>query len=232
MLKNVLLIGSGKLAKHLNHCFRLYLSDKSYHLNTWDRHQDPQALKSYLTKASYVWLAISDRAIIPFYEKYLEGHDFKVICFSGALSDDRIITAHPLMTFTENLYEDDFYSQIFFALTNCKNLTEALPEFPQRYFQVNAENKALYHALCVVAGNFPQMLWSKVYQEADQQHFPAQAFDLYLQTVTKNFLQFKDGSMTGPFVRKDYQTIDQNIKALEHNPLGEIYKAFKKEFLP
>ena len=226
----ILLIGSGKLSKHLSHWFNLN-SNHSFKFLNWDRHQDPHAIHRYAAVATHIWLAISDSAIIPFYEKYLIGHDAKVIHFSGALHDPRLISAHPLMSFTQELYPDDFYSQIHFALTGTDSLNKALPGFSNPHFQLKPEMKPLYHALCVTAGNFPQMLWNEVHKIAAAQKIPAEAFDLYIQQITQNFLSPKEKSLTGPIARKDTTTVNKNIEALAGTPLQSIYQSFSQEFL-
>ncbi|MBC7458540.1 MAG: DUF2520 domain-containing protein [Bdellovibrionaceae bacterium] len=226
----ILLIGSGKLSKHLSHWFNLNQKD-SAQLLTWDRHQDPHAIHRYAAVATHIWLAISDSALISFYEKYLIGHDAKVIHFSGALHDPRLISAHPLMSFTPELYAEDFYPQIYFALTGTDSLTKALPGFNNPHFQLKSEIKPLYHALCVTAGNFPQMLWNEVHKIATDQKIPVAAFDLYIQQITQNFLNHKEAAITGPITRKDTSTINKNIEALVGTPLQSIYQSFSQEFL-
>ncbi len=226
----VLIIGSGKLAKHLAHWFNLN-QNHSTQLLTWDRHQDPHAIHKYVLQATHIWLAISDSAIVPFYEKFIAGHDARAVHFSGTLYDERLISAHPLMSFTDSLYEDHFYSKIYFGLTGCKTLNEALPGFTNPYFELDASIKPLYHALCVVAGNFPQMLWSQISSLADSKKMPSQAFDIYIEQIARNFTSLHEKALTGPFVRKDLVTIDKNIQALQNTPLENIYKSFQKEFL-
>jgi 2-dehydropantoate 2-reductase len=226
----ILLIGSGKLSKHLSHWFNLNQKDSSK-LLTWDRHQDPHAIHRYAAQATHIWLAISDSAIIPFYEKYLIGHDAAVIHFSGALHDPRLISAHPLMSFANEIYADDFYPQIHFALTGTDSLCKALPGFTNPHFHLKPELKPLYHALCVTSGNFPQMLWNEVHKIAADQKMPAEAFDLYIQQITQNFLNLKQAAITGPIARKEAATINKNIDALAGTPLQSIYQSFTKEFL-
>lgn len=226
----ILLIGSGKLSKHLSHWFNLN-SNHSFKFLNWDRHQDPHAIHRYAAQATHIWLAISDNAIIPFFEKYLAGHDARVVHFSGALHDPRLTSAHPLMSFSQDLYADDFYPRIQFALTGCDDLSQALPGFNNPWFPLKAEVKPLYHALCVAAGNFPQILWNEVHKIAAEQKLPAEAFDLYIQQITQNFLSMKEAALTGPIVRKDVSTTEKNISALAGTPLQSIYQSFTKEFL-
>lgn len=226
----VLIIGSGKLSKHLTHWLNLQ-KNTQHKILTWDRHQDPHAIHKYVLQATHIWLAISDSAIIPFYEKYISGHEANAVHFSGALHDERLISAHPLMSFTESLYDEDFYSKIYFSLTGCEHLNQALPGFNNPYFILESGNKALYHALCVVAGNFPQMLWGQVLNQASLHNIPTAAFDIYIQQISKNFIELHEKALTGPFVRNDILTIEKNIQALEKTPLQSIYQTFQKEFL-
>lgn len=228
MSPTVLLIGSGKLAQHLNYWFHLFNYPNP--LLTWDRHQDPQALRKYILQATHIWMAISDSALTPFYNQYLEGHDKTVVHFSGALHDDRMIAAHPLMSFTGQLYTDEFYKKIQFALTGTTELTTALPYFSNLFFCIKPADKPLYHALCVMAGNFPQILWKEIYRLAQDYKIPPEAFDLYVQKITQNFVELKDKALTGPLIRKDHVTLEKNEQALAGTHLQPIYQSFKKEF--
>lgn len=225
----ILLIGSGRLAEHLQHWFQFSASKQSI-LYTWDRQQDPVALNRYCQKATHVWLAISDSAILPFYEHYLKGYDFKTIHFSGSFHDSRMISAHPLMTFSSQLYSEDFYPKINFALTGCTELSDALPGFKNPFFILPTEKKSIYHALCVVAGNFPQILWREVYKTAEKNSIPVEIFEPYIQKVAENFIDLKEKSLTGPFIRKDLETVEKNKLALKNTSFESIYTAFQKEF--
>lgn len=226
----VLLIGSGKLARHLEHWFSIH-AEYSAALLTWNRHQDPMLLYQYLSTATHVWLAIADAAIIDFYEQYLLQYPGSVVHFSGAIHDDRITCAHPLMSFSEQLYTRNFYSSIYFALTGCVKLTDVLPGFHNPCFILSGTSKPMYHALCVLAGNFPQLLWSAVYRLSQSCHVPQQAFDLYIQKITENFISMKEQAITGPIARKDKVSINKNLEALAGTPLYSIYQSFLQEFL-
>lgn len=237
--QTILIVGSGRLAMHLNHWVSLQTTNQTlvhgsdlnkYKILNWDRHQDPHLIKNFIQQADLVWLAISDSAIVSFYEKYLHGFDLKVVHFSGALHDERILCAHPLMTFSEKIYSDDIYSKIQFAITGFKNLNEALPSFKNSYFQLSANDKPLYHALCVVAGNFPQLLWVEVSKICAEKNIPFSAFDIYLRQITENFISEGDLALTGPFARRDLVTIEKNKSALTA-PLKNIYSQFQTEFL-
>ncbi len=228
----ILIVGSGRLAMHLNHWVSIQKNKSQNRLKilNWDRSQDPHLIKTFTQQANIVWLAISDSAIVSFYEKYLLGFDLTAVHFSGALHDERILCAHPLMTFSEHIYSDDVYSQIQFAITGFKKLTEAMPNFENSFFQVAATDKPLYHALCVVSGNFPQMLWSEVSKICAEKNIPFSAFEIYLRQITKNFISEGSAALTGPFARRDLRTIEKNKSALPQ-PLKNIYSQFQTEFL-
>ncbi len=229
-LKTILIVGSGRLSTHLNHWVTLN-KDIKYKILNWDRSQDPHIIRTFIQQADYVWLAISDSAIVSFYEKYLMGFEHcKVVHFSGALHDPRMISAHPLMTFGPQLYPDETYQQIQFALTGCEILSDAMPGFNNKFFMISEELKPLYHALCVVSGNFPQILWAEISKNCHAHQIPFSAFQVFLRQSLENFLADGEKALTGPFARRDFITIEKNKVALPE-PLKNIYTQFQKEFL-
>lgn len=226
----ILLIGSGRLAKHLFYWNSLLKKPNS--ILTWDRSQDPHLINQFLNKTHLVWLAISDSAIVPFYEKYLAGEEHQVVHFSGALNDSRMISAHPMMSFPEALLSEPNYADIQFGLTGADNISQILPNFENKFFPVTVENKSMYHALCVVAGNFPQLLWIESQKKFSQLEVPTAAFDTYITQILNNYLALKDKSITGPLIRQDHQTVEKNMNALVGTKLHSIYQSFAKEFMP
>ena len=226
---SILLIGSGRLAKHLQYWHQQ--SADPFKLNTWNRSQDISFLNKFLSEKPIVWLAISDSAIVEFFETHLQSFNLKIVHFSGALSDSRMLSAHPLMSFTEELFESSFYDRIHFVISNFNNLTEAMPGFKNSFSILKPEQKAYYHALCVMAGNFPQLLWNEVNTELRHLNLPDSALENYVQKITENFIKYKEKSITGPLVRKDFVTIEKNLQALEKNQkLKKLYESFLKEF--
>lgn len=231
-LKTILIVGSGRLATHLNHWVTLQNSEfTNFKILNWDRGQDPHLIRTFIQQSDLVWLAISDSALVSFYEKYLLGFDhFKVVHFSGALHDPRMLCAHPLMTFGLEIYADEIYNKIQFAITGCKTLSEVLPGFQNQYFTLPAEQKPLYHALCVVSGNLPQLLWTETSKVSQKNNIPFSAFELLMRQSLENFLMDGEKALTGPFARHDMTTIEKNKNALPDS-LKNIYSQFQKEFL-
>jgi len=226
--KNVslLLIGSGRLARHLQHYFHL----EGIAFSQWDRHQDPHLLRTRITAASHVLLAITDSALEGFYQKHLAGLDKKVVHFSGASNIENVPCAHPLMTFGADLYEHSFYQQISFILSGANNLTELLPGLKNSSFVLPEEKKSLYHAYCVLGGNLTFALHLKALEGLQKLGIPETAVAPYLQQSLKNALSGDWSNWSGPILRKDQQTIDKNIESLKSENMDHIYKAFVQTF--
>lgn len=229
-MHNVLLVGSGRLSQHLIYWNSLQQSPLQI-LNWNRRSQNFEDLQSLLQKADLVWLAISDSAVVSFFEEHLSSIKIPVVHFSGALHDSRMISAHPLMSFPVELMKADVYPKIHFALTGASSLHQALPGFQNSFSLLDETQKAFYHALCVITGNFPQLLWNATLHEFRQLNIPPEAVETYIQQITQNFIHLKEKSLTGPLVRKDQVTIEKNLKALENSKLKKIYESFKGVFL-
>lgn len=224
-----LLIGSGRVARHFAH----YFNQLNIHFQTWDRSQDPHALRVKVAAATHVLLAISDSALQGFYRQHLLGHDDKVVVhFSGAHSFEGMVSAHPLMTFGNDLYDLDFYKKIHFTLTGVSTLDEALPGLTNSYSWLPSAQKALYHTYCVMGGNFVTLLIARMLSGFATMKVPAEAAHLYVQKVVENTFANPDAALTGPLVRKDADTVAANLKALENDPALQIYKAFLETYWP
>ncbi len=225
----ILLIGSGRLAVHLKYWNSLL--EIPNHLLFWDRSKNLNELTVKLKESDSVWLAISDSAIEPFFETHLKHLSKKVVHFSGAIHSANIACAHPLMSFPVALLPTETYSKIFFVIEGSKTLADILPGFHNQFAVLNAEKKSYYHALCVLAGNFPQLLWNEVANNFQQLNLPAEALDLYIRQITDNYLLHKEKAITGPLIRKDHVTIERNIASLSESPnLKNIYLTLAKEF--
>lgn len=227
-MSKYLIVGAGKLAKHLNH----YLNLLGHSPLSWDRSQDPHLLKTKVSAASHVLLAISDLAIDGFYRKNLAGLEKTVVHFSGALNIEDVIAAHPLMSFGPDLYALEDYKKIHFVLTGAADLKTALPGLPNGFSLLPADKKALYHALCVIGGNFPILLWQKMFAEFAKLGLPQETAVPYLETVLSNTLKNPAAALTGPLARKDKNTVTKNIEALKDDPFQKVYLAFVEAVTP
>jgi len=221
---NIIIIGHGRLAKHLIHWCGLLQKNVSI----WNRNATAKPLN--LKNIDSIWLAISDSALVSFYEEALKPilSGQKVVHFSGTVHHPEMIAAHPLMTFSHELYDLATYNKIYFGLTGADSLAEVLPGFTNPSFKVRAEDKPLYHALCVTAGNLPQLIWSETEAQFADLKIPKSAVKNFLQQSLTNFFTLGPSAVTGPIVRKDTTTIAKNLSALEkvNLKLKNIYQSF------
>lgn len=221
-MDNVLIIGNGRMAKHLNHWCQL--TDKKVSL--WHR---SQGIPLDLKNINSVWLAISDNSLVSFFEETLKPilSGQKVVHFSGTVHHTPMIAAHPLMTFSHELYDLATYNKIYFGITGASSLNEVLP-FLNPFFTIRSEDKPLYHALCVTSGNLPQLLWSETLPQFADLKIPQDAVKNYVQQSLTNFFSAGPSAVTGPIVRKDTTTITKNLSALEkvNLKLKNIYQSF------
>jgi 2-dehydropantoate 2-reductase len=138
------------------------------------------------------------------------------------------------MTFSDELYPLETYKEISFVVDeDAPNFSELLPCLPNRSFKISREKKALYHAYCVMSGNFSTLLWEKLFSDLKNElGIPASAAKAYLKQVAQNLIDVADGKkqsvLTGPLVRGDLSTIETHLKALDKNfdSYSGIYRAF------
>lgn len=233
-MTNYAIAGGGRLARHFSHYFHLlgiphscWARDQWSPLNTFKIPDAELRLKETVSNADRVLLLASDDAITDVLKQYPFLYEKQLIHCSGALSLPGIAGVHPLMTFTDDLYELASYQSLPFMCETGYLFSELFPDLPNPNFSILAEDKARYHALCVMAGNFPQLLWKGISDRFEQQFdLPASTLNPYLERVSANFVQTPESALTGPLVRNDQSTIDRNINALGDDPLQDLYRAF------
>jgi hypothetical protein len=136
---------------------------------------------------------------------------------------------HPLMTFGQALYEGSVYQNLHFVGTSSETtFRQTFPNFANSYSTISADQKALYHSLCVLGGNGTTLLWSLIENEFEKLGLPRTALAPYLQQVCQNQLQGQPGRWTGPWYRQDNKTIEAHHKALLNTPLQNLYKELEK----
>lgn len=148
--------------------------------------------------------------------------------FSGALVTPLAFGAHPLMTFGPDLYSLEKYKSIPFVVEEgTAEFSQLLPGLPNRHVLLKPEQKALYHALCVMGGNFTCLLWQKVFDRFAQDFgfAPDVAFP-YMQQQMENLMLDYKSALTGPLARGDQATIEKNLAALAGDPFEDVYRAF------
>ncbi len=218
-----LIIGNGRTARHFMHYFnREYIP-----CETWSRSDSPQELRKRAKISTHALILLSDPAIEPFLTENPFLASLVCLHFSGSLLTDKAIGAHPLMTFSYDLYDLETYRKIPFIIEKGTEFQHALPGLKNPHFEIAREDKTRYHALCVLSGNFSILLWEKAFADFETRlGLPRSVLFPYLERVSSN-LRAADGSvLTGPLKRGDQVTIQRHLSALENDPFQKVYEAF------
>jgi len=231
---NYAIVGGGRLARHFSEYFHLleiphsrWARDRFSNFNSIDLADAGQRLQKSIDSADRVLLLVSDNAIAPLLKQYPFLHEKQLIHCSGALSFPGVTGAHPLMTFSDALYDLDTYKSVPFMCEAGQCFSDIFPALPNPDFAISIEDKARYHALCVMAGNFSQILWKGVADRFEQQfNLPASSLHPYLKRVADNFIQAPGSALTGPLTRDDQATVARNIDSLAEDPLQDLYQAY------
>lgn len=223
-----LLIGSGKLAKHLS----FYFNCLGLSYTTWNRKQPIQELLEKSKTVDQIWILINDTNIDAFIQEYLLNKtNAQLIHCSGALNSSYAIDLHPLMTFSNELYSEPVYKNMCFVSAHPQAQTY-MSDFPNSVRTISPEQKARYHSICVLSGNFTSLLWREAEQMYNQLGLSRTDWIPYLQRITDNLIADSQNAATGPIVRKDNKTIEANLQALTDTKVAPIYESFVKAFYP
>jgi hypothetical protein len=229
-LHSILFIGNGKTAKHL----KFYFEQLGYQIQIWHyKTNDYNNLLELFNSCKLCFLLIKDDALNGFVEQNSFLKSNKSFHCSGSVSLEGVRCLHPLMTFSENLYELSLYKKIHWAIfEENKKLNDYVSELNNPYFYVKPEQKILYHAMCVMSGNFTQLLLQQVLcQWQDSLHLSQDSLQPYLQIVLENFWKSGSKALTGPLARKDFGTIRKHLQCLQHSPQFDLYQSFLNLYL-
>jgi len=217
----ILVIGNGRMANHWRH----YLQLLGIHSDHWYRSLDID-LNCKIRSAEQIFLAISDSAILDFYHSNPLLKDKTCVHFSGSLYDANLLGIHFLQSFAQKLYTLSDYQSIPTIIDFPKEIYEKnFPYLNNEVYQIPPIQKPLYHALCVVSGNFPQLLWHDCEKLLKKMQLPKKILKPYLNQCVTNFFS-ETAPLTGPIVRKDLVTIESNQKSLKGSRLSSIYSNF------
>ena len=221
------LIGRGRVATHMAR----YLELEALPFVTWHRAM-PSPPEAALASAETILLAISDNAIRPFLENHVELSRRPIVHFSGSLVVDGAHGLHPLMTFGPELYDLETYRSIpFIEERGGLTFRELFPRLSNLSWTLDPDDKTLYHALCVLAGNFTTLLWSKAFEDFERRlGLPREALLPFLDQTCRNTSTTGRMALTGPLARSDMETVTRDLQALEGDPYARVYRAFTEIF--
>lgn len=217
-----LIIGNGKLSKH----FQRYFTLKEISFNLYTKNSSTQ-LKELIKSANKILILVNDDSlekVIQELASQISEHQTLIHC-SGMLSTNLAESAHPLMTFSDNLYDLDVYEKIpFITERNRKSFKELFPKLNNPSFEIDPEDKILYHAYCVMSGNFTTILWNKFFHFLESRKIPRTAAIEYLKMTLHNLIHL-DKPLTGPLERNDLKVIEKHLTSLSGNSMQKVYSA-------
>lgn len=213
------IVGDGRIASHFAHYLRLL----GLPVRQWSR----RAPADDLAGCPVILLLVSDPAIEELAARY-PGR--LCIHFSGSHLSPTVHGMHPLMSFGRELYTLAEYERIPFAVEDPALFRSVFLSLANPCHGIRPEDKALYHALCAMAGNFTGFLWAKLFAEFPARlGIPAEAAIPYLEQVCRNIAATPaqpERFLTGPIVRQDAATVDKHLAALADDGYRQVYEAF------
>lgn len=222
-----LLVGNGRLAKH----FTKYFNHLRMSFETWDRSLPEGDLQEKIARAQRILLLVSDLAIEDFYKRQRRYNPEAVwIHCSGTLEIQGMHAFHPLMTFGPEPYDLITYNRFPFITTSSLSFERALPGLSNPCYKIAAKDKAKYHALCVVAGNFSSLLWRKLITDFREIGLPQDVALPFAEQTIANVFADPERALTGPLAREDQKIQAMNLQALEGDPYQDLYRAFQTLF--
>lgn len=186
---------------------------------------------AHLARADLVAAAIPDDALGGWFERWRGALGRKnAIHFSGARVIDGLRGYHPLYSFPPSALPPAEFGRIAIAREpGAASFAQILPGADNPEFVVGDEDRALYHALAVVSGNFAAHLWNETAAAVAARLGPEAggALGPYFASVVDRFRESPLSSLTGPVARRDSATIRANLAALAGEPrLQALYRAF------
>lgn len=223
-----LIVGGGNLANHFTRYFSLL--NVSYSQIT---RQNIKEFENYALNAERILILIKDDQIEKFVTEHRQGllQDKIWIHCSGILSIKDAEGAHPLASFSKELFDLEFYKSVPFITEKGRmTFNKLFPSLQNPNFSIPKEKKELYHAWCSMAGNFTTILWLNYFQFLENElSIPSSYAMEFLYSITHNLLYSKD-PLTGPLKRRDGKTIQTHLEQLHGSTFEEVYKSFVKVF--
>jgi len=223
-----LIIGNGRVARH----FCRYFDFIGISYTQWHRRLPVDDLLHLLPRTTHTLLLIRDDAIEAFSKTHLSDYTGLKIHFSGALTLSGVHGAHPLMTFGAEMYGLEKYQSIPFVVDRgAPDFETLLPGLANAHVRLDPQDKAKYHALCVMAGNFSCLLWQNLFNGLEKDfNIPSDIAHPYLRQQTENLLKDHATALTGPLARGDTVTMARNLAALKDDPFQIVYESFVQAF--
>lgn len=196
-----------------------------------------EAGEAAVASADVVAAAIPDDAIPGWFTHWrtrLAGK--RALHFSGARVIDGLPGYHPLYSFPTTPLDPKIFGGIAIAReADAAPFSTIVPGTDNPEFTIAAADRAFYHALAVVSGNFAAHLWNETAAAFADRLGPhgGAALAAYFSSLVDRFRENPATSLTGPVARRDAATVAANLEALKDAPrLRALYEAFLRSAWP
>lgn len=230
------IFGGGRVGRNMA-SYLTHLGHSAMIVSHSDAENAEKKCQEMIAGADIIAAAIPDSRLEDWSEKWramLRGKT--VIHFSGALRIGGMYSYHPLYSFPRaSLSPVTMRTIVFARQEDAPSISEIIPGAPNPEFVVADADRAFYHALAVLSGNFAAFLWNETANAVATRLkiSPETVLTGYFNSLVERFRESPFDSLTGPVKRHDTETIAANLKALEADPkLAELYRAFLKAAWP
>ena len=220
----IVIFGAGRVGKS----FGAYAASLGGEVTLLSRGDDGGAA---VAQADLVAAAIPDDSLAAWFDerrKLLANK--RCFHFSGARVISGLPGYHPLYSFPVAPLDPAAFARIAIAREPGRApFAAVLPGAANPEFVVKDEDRAFYHALAVVSGNFAAHLWNETAAAFAARLGPGagQILGAYFGSVIDRFVESPTASLTGPVARRDAATVRANLEALAGEPrLQALYRAF------
>lgn len=227
--------GNGRVGANVAH----YARHLGHHVDLLDRAAatDRARTAALVGEADLVAVALPDAALKGWLDDWrgvIAGR--RVIHFSGATRLDGVAGYHPLYSFPRTLLPVETLARIGIARDRgAPPFAAILPGATNPEIEIDPQDRAYYHALAVLTGNFAAHLWNRA-AGAFETRLGAAAAPLlapYLRGVVDRFEESPTDSLTGPVARRDRDTVLANLQSLDGEPaLKALYEVFLRSAWP
>ena len=225
-----IVFGMGRVGQNILHYLRAMGHDAEG-VDILETPEELQRCQEIVESVDCVIATIPDSLLQSWYDEWhpLIG-DKPAIHHSGAMVIEGMTSFHPLYSFPNTVLDVEVLKSIAFAVSaEGPEFADIFPGFPNPTFVVKTEDRARYHALAVLSGNFASYLWNQTaggfseFSDGDV----AAIMSPYLQSVLERFCESPYDSLTGPVARRDIKSAQSNLRGLEADEkLRELYEAF------
>ncbi|MEL6995887.1 MAG: DUF2520 domain-containing protein [Pseudomonadota bacterium] len=224
------IFGQGRVGNNILH----YLRAMGHDAESVDIIEDPEELKqcrALVEQADCVIATIPDSSLQGWFDEWKPVlGDTPAIHHSGAMVIEGMTSFHPLYSFPNAVLDVEELKSIAFAVSGeGPSFTDIFPGLPNPLFVVKTEDRARYHALAVLSGNFASYLWNSTasgfseFSDGDVADIMAP----YLGSVLARFCESPYDSLTGPVARRDQKSAESNLRGLQSDEkLHDLYRAF------